>query len=172
MPYDKSGWEKNPTVPPELCITHHSFLFNAQPTDYSSQPCSEPAHHHSDTASHQTTALWKLPDEFCSSQQFNIYNAVIINFFLRCVKRKIKATLRGALRKEVRLSYIRQRRVILLRSDIWTNVQVIFTLRVLRANIIPLKLQVSISLCRKAKYHCETCLTISLIVIILGLVIF
>ena len=79
---------------------------------------------------------------------------------------KTKADQRGALRKEVRLSFIRQRRVILLRSDIWTKVQVIFALRVLRANIIPLKLQVSISLCRKAKYHCETCLTISLIIFI------
>ena len=55
------------------------------------------------------------------------------------------------------------RRVILLRSDIWNKVQVIFALRVFRANIIKLKLQVSISLCRKAKYHCETYLTISLI---------
>ena len=35
--------ETNPTVPPELCITHHSFLFNAQLTDYSSQ--SAPSRH-------------------------------------------------------------------------------------------------------------------------------
>ena len=35
--------EMNPTVPPELCITHHSFLFNAQHTDYSSQ--SAPSRH-------------------------------------------------------------------------------------------------------------------------------
>ena len=58
--------------------------------------------------------------------------------------------------------------------------QVIFASRVLKANIISLKRQVSISLFRNIsplaryskEYHCETCLTISLIVIILGLVIF
>ena len=32
-----------------------------------------------------------------------------------------------------------------------------------KANIIQLKPKVLISLCRKAKYHCETCLTISLL---------
>ncbi len=52
--------------------------------------------------------------------------------------------------------------------------QVIFASRVLGANIISLKLQVSISLFRnispKARYskeyHCETCLTISLNILI------
>ena len=76
-----------------------------------------------------------------------------------------KSTSRGALRKEVRLSFIRQRRVVLLRSDIRLSPSVI-RFASLGANKISLKPKVLISLLIYQKYHCETCLTISLIIFI------
>ena len=52
-------------------------------------------------------------------------------------------------------SYIRLRRVILLRSDIWTKVQVVFASRVLEANIISLKtLVLNITFRGSEIYHC------------------
>ncbi len=59
-------------------------------------------------------------------------------------------------------SYIRQKASFIAPQCYLGFAQVVFASRVLEADIIPLKLQVLISLCRKAKYNCETCLTISL----------
>ena len=43
---------------------------------------------------------------------------------------------------------------------------------VFRADIILRKPQVFISLCRQAKYHCDTCITISLVIIAFEIEVF